>query len=402
MPGTGDSVVEYGPSDIGSAEFEAANAERVIDAVSAGAVALGSLPHLRDPGDFIAAVPAILGFMPERSLVVTVLRATPEQPSIATVDVVARIDLDDSGRAATAEIVERVAGICVRNTASAVLALIIDDRATPPGDRQRGVRARRHRDLVGALEHRLDAAALPLAGAWAVNTIGVDMPWWSVCEPVRRGRQPDPAASLVTLRQVLEGRPLRASRAELAESVAVDRVLRDRVRAALPAATAAAAQRLARAVRRGEPDAYTREELRKVLRQLVNIEAGACLDGGELAELAGALRATAVRDILFGLMPGRHADAAEALWLRLTRALPDPDRAEAAMLLGYAAYVRGDGPLAGVALETALASDPGHRLAALLDIGLQTGMHPHRLNKLAAAGREAAADLGIALDSEQP
>lgn len=373
-----------------------------IDAVSVGAVSLGAEPHLRDPGDFIAAVPAILGFMPERSLVVAVLRATAEQPGTATVDVVARIDLDEPGRSETGEIVERVAGICLRDSASAVLALIVDDRATPPGDRHRGLRARRHRDLAGALEHRLDAGALPLAGAWAVNAIGARLPWWSVCGPVRRGRQPDPATSLVTLRHVLHGRPLRASRAELSESVAVDRVARARVRERLPAAAAAAAQRLAAAVRRCEPDSHTRDELRKILRQLDNIEAGAPPDDGALAELAVALRVTAVRDILFGLIPGRHADAAEALWLRLTRTLPDPDRAEAAMLLGYAAYVRGDGPLAGVAFDTALAVDPGHRLAALLDIGLQTGMHPHRLNKLAAAGREAAADLGIALDAEQP
>ncbi|MEV6768575.1 DUF4192 domain-containing protein [Nocardia sp. NPDC051030] len=357
-------------------------------------------PRLRDPGDLIAAVPAMLGFMPARSLVVTVLRAEPDLPSAATVDVVARMDLDGLGRVATVELIERVAGICLRRHATAALALIVDDRATAPTERHNGVRGRKHRDLVHALEHRLDAEAVPLAGAWAVSAIGPDLPWWSVVDPPCRGVQPDPASSLVTLRQVLEGRPMRGSRAELLAMIAVDEVLRDEVASVLDAASAAAAERLAQAVRRADPDSYTRVTLRNVLRQIADIGSGAQLDPLELADVAVALRDSTVRDAMFALAPGTHADAAEALWLQLTRALPDPDRAEAAALLGYCAYVRGDGPLAGVALDAALNSDPQHRMAILLDIGLQTGMRPQRLIGLGDSGRAAAIDLGIDLESE--
>ncbi|MET9486785.1 DUF4192 domain-containing protein [Nocardia sp. NPDC006630] len=359
-------------------------------------------PHLRNPGDFIAAVPAMLGFMPARSLVVTVLREAVDEPGTATIDVVARMDLDSPGRAATGQLVERVAGVCVRDTTAAVLALIVDDRATAPVERHRGVRSRRHRDLVCALEHRLDAAAVPLAGAWAVRAIGPELPWWSLLGPARRGRQPDPATSLVTLRHVLAGRPLRGSRAELTDVIEVDAAVRERFRPLLDAAAEAAAHRLAEAVRRDEPESYSRAAVRNVLRWLSAIEAGTLPNARELAEMAVALRDSTVRDILFGLVPGPHARAAETLWLQLTRALPDPDRAEAAMLLGYAAYARGEGPLAGIALEAALNSDPAHRMANLLDIGLQTGMPPQRLRRLADAGREAAADLGVDLRSEHP
>ncbi|WP_433672416.1 DUF4192 domain-containing protein [Nocardia sp. CA-136227] len=353
-------------------------------------------PRLREPGDLIAAVPAMLGFMPARSLVVTVLRADPESPKAAAVEVVTRMDLDNRGRSATGLLVERVAGICVRHRAVAALALVIDDRATEPTGRHAGVRARKHGDLVAALEHRLDADAVPLAGAWAVQAIGPELPWWTLSGPWSRGLQHDPATSMVTLRHVLDGRPLRGSRRELTDLLAVDPVSRDATAAALEIAAAATA----RPAQPGDPRVRLRLELCRVLGYLERVEAGIRLTPVELAELAVALRDPALRDIMFGLAPGPHADGAEALWTQLTRALPDPGRAEAAALLGYCAYSRGDGPLAGVALDAALTADPQHRMATLLELGLQTGMPPERLRRLADSGRETAADLGVRLGPE--
>ncbi|MFJ4649869.1 DUF4192 domain-containing protein [Nocardia sp. NPDC088792] len=357
-------------------------------------------PRLRKPGDLIAAVPALLGFIPVRSLVVTVLRPEPGVPLRAAVDFMTRMDLDGNGRAATAELIDRIAQICVAHNALAVLALIIDDRATAPKSGHRGVRGRKHRDLLAAIEHRLDAEAIPLAGAWAVAEIGPDLPWWSLTGPPRDGRQPDPATSEVALRQVLEGRLLRASREELAALVAPDPSLQSEMRPLLKAVGSTASGRFAEALRRDDADSYTRTTLRQVLRHVAKLESGIEPDPPALAELAVALRDSSVRDVMFALTPGPHAAAAEALWSRLTRALPDPDRAEAAALLAYCAYVRGDGPFTGVALEAALSADPEHRMAILLDAGLQTGMRPERLSRLADSGREAALDLGIDLDQE--
>ncbi|MFD6354040.1 DUF4192 domain-containing protein [Nocardia tengchongensis] len=356
--------------------------------------------RLRAPGDLIAAVPAMLGFMPVRSLVVTVLRADDESPGAAAVEVLTRMDLDNPGRSATGVLVERVAGICVRHRAVAALALVVDDRATEPHGRHAGVRARKHGDLVAALEHRLEADAVPLAGAWAVQAIGARLPWWTLSGPWSRGLQHDPATSLVTVRHVLDGRPLRGSRRELTDVLAVDPVARDATAAALDIAATAAARRLARLVRHGDPRAQLRFELCRVLRYLERVEAGARLTPAEMADLAVALRDPALRDIMYGLAPGPRADGAEVLWSQLARALPDPDRAEAAALLGYCAYARGDGPLAGVALDAALSSDPQHRMATLLELGLQTGMPPERLQRLADSGRETAADLGVRLGPE--
>ncbi|MEC3953997.1 DUF4192 domain-containing protein [Nocardia sp. CDC153] len=355
---------------------------------------------LRAPGDLIAAIPAMLGFMPARSLVVALLTADPGRPGGAAVEMVTRMDLDNPGRCATRILVDQVAGLCVRHRAVAALAVIVDDRATVPTRKHSGQRAGKHRDLIAALEHRLDAEAVPLAGAWAVREIGPDLPWWTVTGVWSRGPQPDPATSMVTLRHVLEGRPLRASRQELTEELAFDPILREATVPAIPVAVAAAVQRLARVVRHGSPQVHLRVEVCRVLRYLERVESGARLTAAEVAEVGVALRDKALRDIMFALAPGPRADGAEALWLQLVRALPDPDRAAAAALLAYCAYTRGDGPLAGVALEVALAADPDHRMAQLLESGLRLGVPPARLSSLAESGREMAAELGIHLGPE--
>ncbi|WP_051183209.1 DUF4192 family protein [Nocardia vinacea] len=90
---------------------------------------------------------------------------------------------------------------------------------------------------------------------------------------------------------------------------------------------------------------------------------------------------------------------AENLWVALTQALSGSDRADAATLLGYGAYIRGDGPLAGVALQAALDADPAHSMAILLETSLRTGMRPDTLRRLAYCGLGIAADLGIDLGS---
>ena len=54
------------------------------------------------------------------------------------------------------------------------------------------------------------------------------------------------------------------------------------------------------------------------------------------------------------------------------------------------AYVRGDGPLAGVSLEAALRCEPGHRMAGMLDTALQSGLRPEQIRGLTAIGLCAA------------
>ena len=355
---------------------------------------------LKEPGQFIAAVPALLGFVPQRSLVVVVLRRPqPETPH--EVHVAVRLDLPTADR--YSPLSRRVVQICRRSDAVAALVVVVDDRITRPEGRRGASTPVRY--LAERLREDLAEFDIALLGAWAVPSITVAAQWHNVDEPQSCGILPDPLASQLAARQVYDGLMQHSSREELAASIAVDEKLRERVSDALPAVVADAQRRLARAIQINNPDAYTRMNLWQVMSVITRTYEAVEIPAHTIAEVAVALRDKDVRDVMFGVAGGAHAQAAERLWDVLTRALPAPDRAEAATLLAFHAYLRGDGALAGVALEQALASDPEHHMAVLLDTALQTAMNPARLNRLVRTGIAAAADLRIdighaATDSE--
>lgn len=94
----------------------------------------------------------------------------------------------------------------------------------------------------------------------------------------------------------------------------------------------------------------------------------------DLVRWAVALREPSVRGACAGHLRGERAEAAEALWLAMVRVAPRPMGAAPACLLALHAYARGDGAFARVCLERALEHDPGeslaHDLHALLDLGV--------------------------------
>ena len=87
--------------------------------------------------------------------------------------------------------------------------------------------------------------------------------------------------------------------------------------------------------------------------------------------------------------PRADADGAEHLWAALARETPDPEAAEPAALLAACALLRGDGALAGIALDRAEQAWPGHRLTGLLRAAWEAGMPPERVREcLSATGRQ--------------
>ncbi|WP_051182841.1 DUF4192 domain-containing protein [Nocardia vinacea] len=357
--------------------------------------------HVDDPGELIVAVPAMVGFVPQRSLVVAVLRDAPNPKRSPIIDAVLRFDLQPRGRSQrrlTTAYAQAVAQICAAEGASQVLAVIVDDRVREP--RHSATVTGPWAALVAAFAQRLAQQEVFLEGAWAVRAIEKDQRWWSLLEANRRGVLPDPAASMVTVAHVLGGRPIRSDRSELTDLVAPDDDLVAQVTALLDSAHARAHERYETAVRRGDPDGYHLRALELVLWQIADTDSGGALTAPEYAELAAALRDRTVRDSLFALAIGEHAATAENLWAALTRALSGSDRADAATLLAYSAYIRGDGPLAGVALQAARDADPAHSMATLLETALHTGMRPDTLRRLASCGLGIAADLGIDLGTD--
>ncbi|MEV0764135.1 DUF4192 domain-containing protein [Nocardia sp. NPDC050435] len=349
-------------------------------------------------GELITAIPPLLGFVPHRSLVAVVLRkAEPPGPS-PIIASVARFDLDPpAGGPATAEPIAAVlARMCAAEQAAAVLAVAVDDRAVEPPSTPNEFNARAA-ELIGELDKRLAPHEVLLAGAWAVSTIEAGVHWWPLLDRPGEGVLPDPGESVIAFAHVLDGRPIHASRTNLSAILAPDPSLAAQVAACLAETTERARQRCERAVRHGELDAYHRTLLEQVLWQVAHTAAGEVAPPAAIAELVAALRVPIVRGALFALAYTEHAAAAEQLWVRTVQGLPGPERADAATLLGFGAYVRGAGTFAGMALDAALAADPRQNMASMLEFALRSGMRTGALRRIGSAGHAMAADLGIDL-----
>jgi hypothetical protein len=332
---------------------------------------------LNRPGALIAAIPAVLGFIPEKSLVlVTVDRG--EMGAVMRVDLTPR----------PADTVDRVAEVAAAARPDAAIAVIVDaDGALCP------MCAEDFRDLSGTLADVLALQDITLIAVHVVDRIAAGGRWHCADMCGAQGTVDDPSASPLAMAAVLDGRRLYARREDLQQVIQVTDPARG--------------QRLARRIRRRlkarenapskDRDESARRDLESAIAVAARVREGADLPDAELADLACALADIEVRDTLFALAVGDKAAEAETLWAVLSRVLPKPWRVEALVLLAFSAYARGDGPLAGVALEAALRCNRGHRMASMLDTALQSGLRPEQIRDLAVSGYRLADRLGVSL-----
>lgn len=332
------------------------------------------------PAECIAALPALLGFVPRRSVVAMLLIEAPDRPGAVLLGTVAQHDVDVSDPDGWALLSAQLAGLGVRERAVAMLVVIVDDRSGPPD----ASRAEIPLKFVRLLEKALAAEYIALDEVWGVCEIAPGEPWWDVRSPATTGTQSDPDASPIASAGPHGDHP-------------DDSAFWHEVCDELEMATALAANRFRAAVFRDEVRRYQSANLREILDCIESVEAGLPPAPRDIARTAVALRDPAVRDAVFGLAGGESAGAAERLWEHLCRTLSGPDRAEAAVLLGYSAFARGDRSVASSALHIALQSNPEHTIARLLDTALGIGMSPEEIRKLARSGRATAAELGVEL-----
>jgi hypothetical protein len=329
------------------------------------------------PGALIAALPAVLGFVPEKSLVLVSLEE-------GRVGAVMRADL-------STELVDnlaQMAEIAGNSGAEQVVAVVVDaDGALCP------MCAEDHVRLFDTLTSALQENGIDLYAAHVVDRVEAGGNWRCMDGCGATGTVEDPAASPLAAAAVLDGRRLYGRRADLRAVVTV----------ADPARTAELAAPIRSQVAereeewRADPDGRGRRDVETIMALAERVLAGEQPADGELARAACALTDIAVRDTLYALAVGSRAAAAEALWSLLARTVPEPWRVEALVLLAYSAYARGDGPLAGIALEAALRSDPGHRMGGMLDVALQSGMRPEQIRELSGTGYRLAKRLGVCL-----
>ncbi|BBG01125.1 MULTISPECIES: DUF4192 domain-containing protein [Pseudonocardia] len=327
-------------------------------------------PRLRlaDTGDVLAAIPVLIGFHPEDSLVLVAIGG-PERGG--RVGLTLRVDLPPPHRVrrVCAEAVSVLSG---DGPARAVAVVVRGAPATAATPRRAPRRTRR--DVAVAARRALGWAGIaPLAVVWAAGTREGDR--WS-CYPLP-GREcgcsgvvPAPAATPFAAAAVLQGRAVLPDRAAVRtqlEGTAADRERRERLAAAAP----------------------LRDRPGPGLLGVALVEAAEgrlTIDDGSAQRFRAALDDPAFRDEALRRCLGPQAPHAEQLWATLTRALPAPWRAAPAALLAVCALLRGDGPLATLAVQRALDDCPGHTLAAVVDTSLRGAMTPGAVSPYAGPG----------------
>jgi hypothetical protein len=333
------------------------------------------------PGALIAALPAVLGFVPEKSLVLVSLED-------GRMGAVMRADLS----AGLVDGIGQLAEVAANSGADSVVAVIVDaDGALCPMCNDE------HRRLGEALGAALADRDVGLYACHVVDRVAAGGNWHCVDGCGSRGTIEDPSASPLAAAAVLEGRRLYQRRADLQAVVAVV----DPARSARLAVLVGERSERRQIDWDADPDNCGRRDVEAAMAAAARICQGAQLSDDDVAGLACALTDVAVRDTLYALAVGVDAGQAETLWAELARTLPAPWRVEALVLLAFSAYARGDGPLAGVSLEAALRVDPDHRMAGMLDTALQSGMRPERIRELAGTGYRLAKRLGVQLPPQR-
>lgn len=336
---------------------------------------------LRTPGQLLAATPHLLGFHPADS--VLVVGHTGEQGR--RIGHVLRGDLPPPGdEHALANQLRRplLADGSVAATIAVVGGRREEQSAGPP-----------HRGLVDAVRGAFTEADLPVTHALWVPRISSGEEWLCYADSTCRGRLPDVDSTVMAAVAAHAGVVTYSSREAMARQLdATDPDALARRAALLDTAI----DDLGNADDAGDPEAAAERGLARVRSALKRVERDEHADfsDDEITGLALALGVPAVRDpcLALAVPPGtRRAAVAERLWLALVRAMPAPERAQPACLLAYSAYVRGEGALAGMAIEKALEADPEHVLAGLLIRALEHALPPAVLSRLG----ESCDDAGL-------
>jgi len=317
------------------------------------------------PTSLLAVIPGLLGFDPGNSIVVI-----GTEPRTAQVRVTLRYDVPDPRH-------PKVAVALAKHAVSLLTA--------------QGVTS------VAAVGYGPDAAVAPVAAALRERaaTAGIAVTellradngrYWSFvctdpgcCPP--EGTPFDIAGHPAAHALRAAGGQVLADRAALAATIAP---AGGRLGATLGRATrecrAQVAQCAARLEQAGTPVSVPK--LTAALGQVAVREAIARYRAGDevpaehAAWLTVALAEVRVRDDAWARMEPRHQSAHLRLWTDLTRLARPGYVAAPASLLAFCAWQAGDGALANVALDRALADNPGYSMAELLREALDSGAPP--------------------------
>lgn len=321
---------------------------------------------VHSPDELIAAIPHMLGFKPQESIVLLPIRS--DLPT-------ARIDLPATPRAqelAWRSIREGMSRYARPGAAVGIVCFTID---------------RERADLVG----REFAERLSTIGIDTHLLLWADETRWADLVTGDMGLQTDDARERIATATVLAGRPPPAStRDSLAQSLVGDRE---------PVAT------LLTETQAKTAESRVRTEGRWAVSRVQQFHRdGVRLDDADAARLLVAVEAIPTRDQVWLGMTRGNAVSHVALWTDMTKRAPDEVRTAPASLLAFGSWLSGDGAMAWCALDQVPQGKP-YALANLVATAIERGLHPreweaaksmpeHDVNLAAAPTRTPGTQLG--------
>ena len=312
---------------------------------------------------FLAIIPHLLGFHPSRSMVVVGLDRARGRVKLAF-----RYDLPDPpDPARSREIAEHAAAVLRKRQVTTAIAA--------------GYGAG---TLVTPVAEKL-RAALHGAGITLRDLLRVEEGrfWSYACQDPRccppEGAAFDGAAHPAAAALTAAGMGACPDRASLADTLAPLTGL----------AAEAMSQATVRALRRAEhlvaaaPDGTDRmrpviDAGRAAVREAIATyrAGGRITEDDQMAWLAVSIADLRVRDDAWARMDPKHRAAHGQLWTDVVRRATESYVPAPASLLAFTAWQCGEGALANIALERALAADPGYSMAHLIGQAVDAGLPP--------------------------
>ena len=321
----------------------------------------------RSPSDIVGIVPVRVGFVPAKSIVVLCLHGPRKRVGLVMRHDLVPAEHEDG-------LIEVLASHVRRAGATAAIVVVYTDAP----DRAGGLP---ERDFVDRLSERL--------GVDVVETLLVRAGrWWSYtcclecCPPEGTPIPEEPAgpAAIFAAAAAFEGRAVMPDRAALEDSIRPRRgpltdpareLAFDQAADSVIAAAEAGADNLA---------AETMTLLEQTAQRWATGERD--LDPVDAARITLGLANKWCRDCAATLALDLDDDVYLSFLTELARRTDDEWAAPICSVLAWVAYAHGDGALANVAVDRALAADPGYEMARMLLSGLQGQLPPSEIRRL--------------------
>jgi len=347
----------------------------------------GPIVKVDSPTVLLTVIPHLLGFVPQASLVVL-----GTEPPNDRVKVTLRYDLPDPpGAGIAADIADHAVGVLGSQRLAAMMAVGYGPETLVD-------------PVAGALRDAARKAGVELRDVLRVE----GRRYWSyrcadeTCCPVA-GTPFDPGAHSAAAAMASAGNRVLADRAAVAARVApLGGIAAQSMRQATRRAEQHASQLLAKVRKSARIGAVRQmiaaEGLNAVGAMIATYRAGGKYTTDyQIAWITVALRDLRVRDDAWARMDPAYLDAHRRLWIDMTRRAQPGYVAAPAALLAFVAWQSGDGALANVALDRALADEPRYSMALLLRQVISAGAPPS-LARLPMTPEEVAASYDDAED----